>query len=167
MSYRKTIFMEKKIKKIFMKKAIARAKQGIKKGQTPFGACVVLKDKLISCEHNKVWIKKDITAHAEILAIREACRRLRTIDLSGALIYSTCEPCPMCFSACHWAKVSTIIYGVSIDDAARLGFNELKVSNRSLKKAGKSTVKIFGGVLKKENESLFRFWFSKGFKRFY
>ena len=101
----------------FMRLAINKAKQGIKQGQTPFGACISKDGEVISCVHNIVWESLDITAHAEISAIREACKKLNTVDLSGCVIYSTCEPCPMCFSACHWAKISKIVYGAQIEDA--------------------------------------------------
>ena len=116
-----------------MKKAIQKGYQGLEKGQTPFGACIVKEGKMISCAHNRVWEKMDITAHAEMEAIRMACKKLKSIHLSGCIIYSTCEPCPMCFAACHWAKISEIVYGTGIQDAQRIGFNELTVSNEILK----------------------------------
>ncbi len=159
--------MTKSVSEKFMRLAIKKAEEGISKGQTPFGACIVKDGKVISCEHNIVWDTNDITAHAEIAAIRQACRKLKAIDLTGAVIYSTCEPCPMCFSACHWAKISMIVYGAKIADAARSGFNELKISNQELKKAGKSTIKIVGGVLKKENTDLFKKWLSMSGNRVY
>src|SRR5437588_11290140 len=95
----------------WMRLAIETARHGIEQGQTPFGACIVRGDDLIVASHNVVWQTTDITAHAEITALREACRALRTIDLSGCTIYSTCEPCPMCFSACHWARLDRTVYG--------------------------------------------------------
>src|SRR5688572_23132109 len=113
----------------FMRQAVAKAKHGIAAGQTPFGACITRNGEMLACEHNVVWATTDITAHAEVHAIRQACRRLGTIDLSGCVIYSTCEPCPMCFSAIHWAKIGRLIFGVSIADAQALGFSELAVSN--------------------------------------
>ncbi len=143
---------------LFMRAAIAKARQGIKRGQTPFGACVVKNNKVISCEHNLVWRNNDITAHAEIVAIRYACRKLKTINLSGCMLYSTCEPCPMCFSACHWAGISRIVYGARIRDARRCGFSELGISNARMKKIGKSRMKISAGVLRQENLSLFDLW---------
>jgi len=142
----------------FMGLAINKAKQGIRKGQTPFGACIVKEGKVVSCAHNIVWQSHDITAHAEINAIRQACRKLKTIDLSGCVIYSTCEPCPMCFSACHWARISEIIYGADIDDAKHFGFHELKISNVILKRLGKTKVKIQKHFLCEENLDLFRLW---------
>lgn len=144
-----------------MRRAIAQARAGIARGQTPFGACIVKDGQVISCEHNVVWRTTDITAHAEIHAIRMACRKLRTVDLSGCVIYSTCEPCPMCFSACHWAKIDRIVYGADIADARKAGFNELSVSNRAMKRSGRSTVEIAGGVLREENVRLFSRWASK------
>ena len=150
----------------YMRKAIAVAKRGVDKGQTPFGAVIVKNDKVIVAAHNVVWKTKDITAHAEITAIRVACKKLKTVDLSGCAIYSTTEPCPMCFSAIHWARVDKIVYGASIADAANAGFNELSISNFEMKKRGKSRVVIKVGVLKRENRGLFEYWKQKGGKAY-
>ncbi|MHC4755582.1 MAG: nucleoside deaminase, partial [Planctomycetota bacterium] len=117
----------------FMTMAIEKAKEGFGNDNSPFGACIVKDGEVVSCEHNIVWQSTDITAHAEINAIRKACEKLNTIDLSGCVIYSTCEPCPMCFTACHWAKISTIVYGASIPDAKNAGFSELAISNEKMK----------------------------------
>jgi guanine deaminase len=142
----------------FMHRAINKAKEGIKKGQTPFGACIVKDGKIIGLSHNLVWKNGDITAHAEVSAIRQACKKLKTIDLSGAVIYSTCEPCPMCFSACHWAKISKIVYGARIDDARKIGFSELGIANKKMKQSGQSPVTIQGDFLRRENLGLFSLW---------
>src|SRR3990172_5321012 len=142
----------------FMRLAIDKARQGIKNGQTPFGVCISKDEDVISCVHNIVWESMDITAHAEIHAIREACRKSNTIDLSECVIYSTCEPCPMCFSACHWAKISTIVYGTRIEDAKKLGFSELTISNKEMKKFGDSRIEIVGDFLRDENLKLFELW---------
>ncbi|MDO8488983.1 MAG: nucleoside deaminase [Candidatus Omnitrophota bacterium] len=153
--------MEKKIKNQdlkFMRLAIDMAREGIKKGQTPFGACIVKNNKVIACNHNLVWENTDITAHAEITAIRHACEELKSIDLFGCTIYSTCEPCPMCFSACHWSRISRIVFGCSIKDAKDFGFNELVISNLELKQLTKGKIDITSGLLKKENIALFEFW---------
>ncbi len=159
--------MEKKNDKYFMRLAIKKAKQGIEKGQTPFGACIVKNKKVISCTHNLVWKSYNITAHAEVVAIEEACEKLNTIDLSGCTIYSTCEPCPMCFSACHWANISKIVYGAFIQDAKNAGFNELSISNKKMKFFGKSKIKIKGNCLRKENLEMFKTWAEKDNKRVY
>ncbi len=143
---------------VYMKMAIQKTKEGIKEGQTPFGACIVKDGKVISCEHNAVWGTIDSTAHAEVRAIREACKNLGTIDLSGSVLYSTTEPCPMCFSAIHWSRISKIVYGASIEDAQKAGFNELAISNEKLKEMGNTQVEIVGGVMAEENRMLFAEW---------
>ena len=113
----------------YMRLAIQKAREGVAAGQTPFGACIVTAGgEVAACEHNVVWRTTDITAHGEVNAIRVACRSLGTIDLSGCTIYSTTEPCPMCFSAIHWAKIAGIVFGASISDAQAAGFNELAIS---------------------------------------
>ena len=151
----------------FMRLAINKAKQGIKQGQTPFGACISKDGEVISCVHNIVWESLDITAHAEISAIREACKKLNTVDLSGCVIYSTCEPCPMCFSACHWAKISKIVYGAQIKDAKKLGFSELTISNKEMKQSSDSPIEIVGNVLREENLELFKLWSEQENRRIY
>lgn len=157
----------KKLDEESMRLAIAKAKQGIQTGQTPFGACIVKKGRVIACAHNVVWKSTDSTAHAEIHAIRQACRRLKTIDLSGSILYSTCEPCPMCFGAIHWAKISTVMYGAAIKDARAAGFSELGISNRRMQHLGKSPVKIFSGLLAAEARPLFTEWKKSGRAKVY
>jgi guanine deaminase len=142
----------------FMRLAIAKAREGVSKGQTPFGACIVKNNKVIACSHNLVWKGTDITAHAEITVIRLACKLQKRIDLTGCIIYSTCEPCPMCFAACHWARISRIAFGCAIKDAKNFGFNELVISSSRLKQMTKSRIKITSGLLLKENIELFKFW---------
>ena len=144
----------------FMRMAIAKAREGLEKGQTPFGACIVRHGEVVTCVHNVVWETTDITAHAEVHAIREACKKLQTIDLSGCNIYSTCEPCSMCFSACHWANVSKIFFGAKIADAQSANFNELTLSNETMKKLGDSPIEIVPNFLQEECQKVFREWLS-------
>jgi len=151
----------------FMKLAIAKAAEGAESGQTPFGACIVKDDEVVSCCHNKVWVTVDITAHAEIVAIREACKKLGSVDLSGCVIYSTTEPCPMCFTAIHWAKIDKIVYGTSIEDAKDFGFSELTISNKEMKDTGKSKIKIVSGCLKDDSLKLFNIWKNRDNSRVY
>lgn len=158
---------EKTFDEKYMRLAINKAKEGILDGQTPFGACIIKDKHVISCAHNNVWKNTDITAHAEIHAIREACKTLNTVDLSGCTIYSTCEPCPMCFSACHWAKISKIVYGARIEDALKIGFNELSIHSETMKKIGGSPVEIKGNFLREESLSLFALWLEQQNKRIY
>jgi guanine deaminase len=151
----------------FMQMAIDKAKEGVDNGQSPFGACIVKDGKVIACDHNIVWASIDITAHGEVHAIRNACKKLSSIDLSGCIIYSTCEPCPMCFTAIHWARIDKIYFGATIDDAKRFGFNELTVANKMLKDLGKSKVQIEGGLMKKECVELFEYWAAKSPEKIY
>ncbi len=151
----------------FMHLALKHARAGVRAGQTPFGACIVKGDKVLACAHNQVWKNTDITAHAEIMALRVATLKLKKIDLSGSTIYSTCEPCPMCFAACHWANIKQIVYGAKIADAQNFGFNELVISNLQLKKLAKSKIKIISGVLRKDNLELFEFWKKHGSPKVY
>ena len=142
----------------WMRLAIETARQGIVAGQTPFGACIVRGDELVIAAHNVVWKTTDVTAHAEVTAIRQACRAMGKIDLSACAIYSTCEPCPMCFAACHWARLGRIVFGAAIADAAAAGFNELRLSNADMKRLGGSALAIEGGVLREEAAGLFHEW---------
>jgi len=142
----------------FMSKAIECAEKGISCGQTPFGACIVKDDKIIGLSHNRVWETTDITAHAEIVAIRAACKKIKSISLKGTVLYSTCEPCPMCFSAAHWAGIEAIVYGAGIKDAKKAGFNELSISNSKMKRLGTSRIKLTKSILLKQNIELFELW---------
>ena len=151
----------------FMRLAIEAAREGVAAGQTPFGACVVRGGREVVVAHNRVWADTDITAHAEVVAIRLACRQLATIDLSGCAIYSTTEPCPMCFSACHWARLDRIVYGADIADAKAAGFNELAVSDADLKRLGGSPIEVVGGLLRDECIDLFRQWRANPARRAY
>ncbi len=142
----------------FMDIALNAARKGVLNGQTPFGACIVKNNELIISAHNRVWELMDITAHAEIMAIREACKKLKTIDLSECILYSTCEPCPMCYSAIHWAKIKHIVYGATIKDAQRLGFNELPISTDFLKQICQDSVELTSGFMNTECLQLFSLW---------
>jgi len=150
-----------------MKNAVSITKKGIKNGQTPFGAVIVKDGKIIASAHNQVWKDTDITAHAEIKAIQEACKNINSIDLSGATIYTTCEPCPMCFSAIHWAKIEKIVYGATIKEAINAGFNELSINTKQMKKIGKSKVKIGKKILQNRCKELFTIWGKFGDNRSY
>ena len=132
----------------------------------PFGACIVKDNKVIALTRNTV-LSQDATCHAEVNAIRQASKKLNTFDLSGCVIYSTTEPCPMCFSACHWAKVSRIVFGAGIKDARDFGFNELTVSCLKMKQLGDSYIKVCAGVLAEENRKLFSLWKSGPCSRVY
>lgn len=151
----------------FMRRAIAKARQGVAAGQSPFGACIVRGDTVVACEHNLVWATTDITAHAEVTAIRAACKALATIDLSGCTIYSTCEPCPMCFGACHWAGVDRLVFGAGIPDAERIGFGELQIAAARLRELGASPMEVVGGCLRAENVAVMEEWWRRPDRQVY
>lgn len=142
----------------FMQLAVKEARRNIKTMEGgPFGACIVKNGRVLAVAKNTV-LKSDASSHAEINAIRMASRKIKSFDLSGCIIYSTTEPCPMCFSAIHWARIEAVIYGADISDAKKIGFNELKISCRMMKKSGSSNVKLFSGYMKKECMQLLRDW---------
>ncbi|MFH1456160.1 MAG: nucleoside deaminase [archaeon] len=109
----------------FMKIAINEALDGTKNGEGgPFGAVIVKDGKIIAQGHNEVLKTNDPTAHAEIVVIRKACNKLKRFDLTDCEIYSSCEPCPMCFAAIHWAKMKKLYFGCTQNDAADIGFDD-------------------------------------------
>jgi len=109
----------------WMMHAIALARQGMRRGDGgPFGAVVVRDGEIIGEGWNRVLATNDPTAHGEVTAIRDACTRIGSFDLGGCRIYTTGEPCPMCLGAIYWARISSIRYGFSIEDAATIGFDD-------------------------------------------
>jgi len=110
--------------KKFMRLAIELANENIKSGGGPFGAVVVCNDQVVGKGANSVTNFNDPTAHAEIIAIRDASKKLNRFDLNDCVIYTSCEPCPMCLGAVYWAKIKTIYYGNNRKDAANIGFDD-------------------------------------------
>jgi len=106
----------------FMEEAIILSLLQDKGG--PFGAVIVFEDRIISAGRNEVLALNDPTAHAEMVAIRRACRGVGHFKLDGCVLYTSCEPCPMCLSACYWANIDTIYYGCTRKDASDIGFND-------------------------------------------
>ena len=143
----------------YMKAAVAAAWESIHRGAGgPFGVCIVRDGRILAVAGNQVLGSHDPTAHAEIVAIRRACAELKTPFLEGAQIYSTTEPCPMCFAAIHWARISRIYFGTSIADVHALGFNELTISNDQMKQLGKSPVEIVPGFMREACLALLHEW---------
>jgi tRNA(Arg) A34 adenosine deaminase TadA len=141
-----------------MQVAIEKCREGIVAGQAPFGCAIAQDDRVLAVAHNQVLAATDITAHAEITALRLACRVAGSILLDGAMVATTCEPCPMCMAALHWARVDTVYFGASIDDAAEAGFSELKLGADRLLRLGGSHVKLVPGLLAAECRALFDQW---------
>ena len=110
----------------FMEMAKNNADNGIiKKEGGPFGAVIIDKDgNIIANGNNQVLLQNDPTAHAEIVAIRNACKILNTYDLSDYILYTSCEPCPMCLSAIIWSNIKTVYYGCTKKDAGEIGFRD-------------------------------------------
>ena len=108
----------------FMEMAIALSEQNVDEGGGPFGAVIVRGGELIATGANRVVPNNDPTAHAEVVAIRNACRELATFDLSGCTVYASCEPCPMCLSAIYWAGIDRICYANTKRDAAAIDFDD-------------------------------------------
>lgn len=108
----------------FMREAIRLSIENINHGGGPFAAVVVKDGKIVAATGNSVTADNDPTAHAEVNAIRQACKKLNTFDLSGCDIYASCEPCPMCLSAIYWAHIDHIYYAATRKDAASIGFDD-------------------------------------------
>jgi len=133
----------------------------------PFGACLVRGEEVLAVAHNTVLKENDPSCHAEVNAIRLASRRLGTYDLSGCSIYSTTEPCPMCYAAIHWARLDHLVYGTPIAAVAALGFHELTISNEQMKAMGQSPVVIFPNFLEPECRNLLQQWLATPGRRIY
>lgn len=110
--------------KAFMREAIRLATESVENGGGPFGAVVVKDGVIVAGAANSVTLDNDPTAHAEVNAIRKACRKLGTFNLSGCVVYTSCEPCPLCLGALYWAHIDRIYYGNSKKDAADIDFDD-------------------------------------------
>lgn len=142
----------------FMRMAIQAARDGMAKGEMPFGACIIQKGKVLSVAHNNAKADTDTTAHGEVQAIRAASRQVKGLTLTGATIYTTCEPCPMCFAACLWANIGRIVYACRIEDAVKAGIRQISVSASRMKQLSQSDVVLTGDVLRNESLKLFDVW---------
>ena len=111
-------------KEDIMREAISLADNNVRNGGGPFGAVIEKDGKVVATGVNRVTANNDPTAHAEVSAIRNACKKLKTFDLSGCEIYSSCEPCPMCLGAIYWSRIKKIYYGNSKADAKDIGFDD-------------------------------------------
>ncbi len=147
-----------------MKRAIELARAGMDNNDGgPFG-CVVVKDgKVVGEGNNRVTSTNDPTAHAEVVAIREACRTLNTFQLDGCSIYTSCEPCPMCLGAIYWARPSQVFYACTREDAAAVGFDDDFIYDEvSLPNQDRERVMI--NLLRDEGVALFQAWDAKADK---
>lgn len=148
----------------FMSRAVELAKMGVDMNLGgPFG-CVVAKDGLIVGEgSNRVTSTNDPTAHAEIIAIRDACERLDTFQLDGCTIYTSCEPCPMCLGAIYWARPDKVFYACTREDAANIGFDDDFIYEE-LEKSNDKREMVLLNFMRDEALEIFRSWAAKGDK---
>ncbi len=153
--------------KLFMKRAIELAQMGVESNSGgPFGAVVVKGDEIIAEGYNRVTSSNDPTAHAEIVAIRKACEFLNSYQLEGCIIYTSCEPCPMCLGAIYWARPKKVFYACKKEDAALINFDdqfiyselEIPLENRKME---------FVNLMREEAIKVFDFWEKKTDKKEY
>ena len=126
----------------------------------PFGCVIVKDDKIIAEGSNKVTFSNDPTAHAEIVAIREACKQLNTFNLSGCDLYASCEPCPMCLSAIYWSHVDNIFYANTREDAKKINFDDSLIYSEISKKNEDRKIPI-KQMLRDEALKAFEIWSKK------
>ncbi|WP_421940746.1 nucleoside deaminase [Pedobacter sp.] len=142
----------------FMKMAIALSINNVKENiGGPFGAVIVRDGKIIAQSANKVTTTNDPTAHAEVSAIRLACSELQTFDLTGCVIYTSCEPCPMCLGAIYWAKIKTIYYANTKSDAENIGFSDKFIYDELEQPKEKRTLPIIQ-MMRNEGLEAFKLW---------
>jgi guanine deaminase len=148
----------------FMRRAIELAQMGVDDNLGgPFG-CVVVKDgKIVGEGSNRVTSTNDPTAHAEVVAIREACKNLKSFQLEGCSIYTSCEPCPMCLGAIYWARPAAIFYAGTRDDAAEAGFDD-ELFYDELEKANDERQLRMQSMLREESQKVFKNWVAKADK---
>jgi tRNA(Arg) A34 adenosine deaminase TadA len=145
----------------FMREACRLAEEGVRGGRGgPFGCVVVRRGRIVGRGQNQVTSANDPTAHAEVVAIRDACRELGSFQLDDCEIYTSCEPCPMCLAAIYWARIPTVYYGNSRKDAAAIGFDDDFIYRQIPLPAERRTVHM-EALLREEAQTAFRAWSEK------
>lgn len=153
--------------KEFMQAAIELAKRGMESNTGgPFGAVVVKDDKIIAEGCNKVTSLNDPTAHAEVVAIREACKVLNTFQLNGCTIYTSCEPCPMCLGAIYWARPDKVFFAATKEDAASIDFDDHFIYDEIELNLAKRHIP-FRNLMREDAQRIFELWQSKDDKTNY
>ncbi len=145
----------------FMARAIELARLGVENNDGgPFG-CVVVKDgRIIGEGSNRVTSTNDPTAHAEVVAIREACKALNSFQLDGCTIYTSCEPCPMCLGAIYWSRPTAIFYAGTRDDAAEAGFDDERFYGEMEKPNEERELRMVN-ILREDAQAAFQAWLDK------
>jgi guanine deaminase len=140
------------IPEYFMRLALAQAKEG----DTPYGAVIVKDNEVVAVAHNTVSRDNDPSAHAEINVIRSLTAKLKNHFLEGYSIYTTCEPCPMCATACVWSGLSEIVYGASIQELISINQSQINLSCEEVIAKSFRNIKVTKGILKNECLELFK-----------
>tara|TARA_B100001123_G_C14809559_1_gene827734 strand:+ start:138 stop:602 length:465 start_codon:yes stop_codon:yes gene_type:complete len=144
----------------FMKRAIDLSIESVNKDGGPFG-CVIVKDnKIIAEGSNNVTSNNDPTAHGEIVAIRNACKKLNNFNLKGSELYSTCEPCPMCLSAIYWARIDKIYFANTREDAQKIDFDDSIIYSEFKKKINERKIPMIQ-IMRNEALQAFELWDKK------
>ncbi len=143
--------MKNKNDEKFVGLAIKEAEEALKIGERPYGAVLVKNNIIVAKTHNTKVSSKNPIFHAELNAIKEVCRKLKTENLEGYTLYTNIEPCPMCAAACIWSGIKRIVYGASIKDLVKLGRNQIKMSCKEVIDKGFKKIEVVGGILKKES----------------
>ena len=148
------------MKNEFMKRAIELSLESVNKGGGPFGCVIVKDEKIVSEGSNKVTSSKDPTAHGEIVAIREACKKINNFSLGGCELYSNCEPCPMCLSAIYWARIDKIYYANTREDAQKIDFDDSFIYSEFQKNIHQRKIPMFQ-IMRNEALKAFELWDKK------
>ena len=143
-----------------MKRAIELSVESVNNGGGPFGCVIVKDDKIIAEGSNKVTSNNDPTAHGEIVAVREACKKINNFSLNGCELYSTCEPCPMCLSAIYWARIEKIYYANTRDDARKIDFDDSLIYTELQKNIDKRKIPMVQ-IMRNEALKAFELWDKK------
>ena len=148
------------MKNKFIQRAIELSIESINSGGGPFGSVIVKDEKIISEGMNRVTVDNDPTSHGEIVAIRNACKKLNTFNLSNCSLYSSCEPCPMCMSAIYWSRIGKVYYANTRDDAKKINFDDSLIYSEISKKNEDRKIPI-KQMLRDEALKAFELWDKK------
>ncbi len=156
-----------KVHERFMRLAIEQARRGMSQNEGgPFGAVVVRRGEIIALGNNRVIGTNDPTAHAEIVAIREACKRLNSFQLEGCVLYTSCEPCPMCLGAIYWARPERVFFACTREDAAGVDFDDAFIYREMAAPVHKRRIEM-QQLLRAEALEVFDLWKNKPDKTLY
>ena len=148
------------MKNEFMKRAIELSIESVNNGGGPFGSVIVKDNNIVGEGSNRVTSNNDPTAHGEIVAIRQACKKLNNFSLNGCELYSTCEPCPMCLSAIYWARINKIYYANTRDDAGKIDFDDSLIYSEFQKKINERKIPMIQ-MMREEALKAFELWNKK------